>query len=115
MTTSAGSLTSVLPGSVGGSSSTDYEVMAGVAACSCSRQPSLLRAWARAEERTEPMRVPILVESPIFERGEAVTTRVEKTIEVDVPVRAVYNQWTQFEEFPEFMGGVEQVQQLSPT
>jgi uncharacterized membrane protein len=44
-----------------------------------------------------------------------VTTRVEKTIEVNVPVRAAYNQWTQFEQFPEFMGGVQQVRQLSDT
>ncbi len=40
------------------------------------------------------------------------TTTVEKTVEVDVPVRTAYDQWTQFEEFPQFMGGVEQVEQL---
>jgi carbon monoxide dehydrogenase subunit G len=40
------------------------------------------------------------------------TTRVEKTITVDVPVGTAYNQWTQFEDFPEFMGGVQQVEQL---
>jgi len=40
------------------------------------------------------------------------TTKVEKTIEVDQPVNVVYNQWTQFEEFPTFMGGVESVTQL---
>ena len=40
------------------------------------------------------------------------TTKVEKSIEVDAPVRVVYNQWTQFEEFPRFMGGVQQVTQL---
>lgn len=40
------------------------------------------------------------------------TTRVEKSVMVDVPVSAVYNQWTQFEEFPRFMNGVEQVTQL---
>jgi uncharacterized membrane protein len=33
------------------------------------------------------------------------------SIEVDAPVRAVYNQWTQFEEFPRFMEGVEEVRQ----
>jgi uncharacterized membrane protein len=38
---------------------------------------------------------------------------VEESIEVQVPVRTAYNQWTQFEEFPRFMEGVEQVQQLS--
>ena len=40
------------------------------------------------------------------------TTKVEKTIEVDQPIDVVYGQWTQFEEFPEFMGGVESVTQL---
>ncbi|PWU43752.1 cyclase [Micromonospora globispora] len=40
------------------------------------------------------------------------TTKVEKSIEVNVPVSTAYNQWTQFEEFPKFMGGVEEVRQL---
>ena len=31
---------------------------------------------------------------------------VEKSIEVELPVSTVYNQWTQFEEFPLFMEGV---------
>ncbi len=38
--------------------------------------------------------------------------RVEKGIEIDRPLRMVYDQWTQFEEFPRFMEGVEEVQQL---
>ena len=38
--------------------------------------------------------------------------RLEKTIEVDVPVSTAYNQWTQFEDFPRFMEGVEEVRQL---
>jgi uncharacterized membrane protein len=37
---------------------------------------------------------------------------VEKCIEVDAPLSMVYNQWTQFEEFPRFMHGVEEVKQL---
>ena len=41
------------------------------------------------------------------------TTKVEKTVVVDMPVSTVYNQWTQFEEFPQFMGGVEKVTQLA--
>jgi len=39
----------------------------------------------------------------------------EKSVEVNVPVRTAYNQWTQFEEFPKFMEGVIQVQQLDST
>ncbi len=41
--------------------------------------------------------------------------KVEEAIDVDVPVRAAYNQWTQFESFPRFMSGVESVTQLSDT
>jgi uncharacterized membrane protein len=37
---------------------------------------------------------------------------VKKSIDIDVPVRVAYDQWTQFEEFPRFMEGVESVQQL---
>jgi uncharacterized membrane protein len=40
---------------------------------------------------------------------------VETTRELDVPVRAAYDQWTQFEEFPQFMEGVEEVKQLDDT
>lgn len=40
---------------------------------------------------------------------------IEESIEVEVPVRTAYNQWTQFEEFPRFMEGVEEIRQLSDT
>ncbi len=40
---------------------------------------------------------------------------IEKTVVVDVPVRTAYDQWTQFESFPKFMEGVEQVTQLDDT
>jgi uncharacterized membrane protein len=40
---------------------------------------------------------------------------IEKSVEVDVPVSTAYNQWTQFEEFPSFMNGVEVVKQLDET
>ncbi len=43
------------------------------------------------------------------------TASVEKSIDVDVPVHTAYNQWTQFEAFPEFMEGVVEVKQLSDT
>ncbi len=36
---------------------------------------------------------------------------VEKEIDVDVPVRTAYDQWTQFEDFPRFMEGVHRVVQ----
>jgi uncharacterized membrane protein len=42
-----------------------------------------------------------------------VSSKVEKRIVVNVPVSTAYNQWTQFEDFPQFMGGVESVTQLS--
>lgn len=37
---------------------------------------------------------------------------VKEAVEVEVPVGTAYNQWTQFEEFPNFMEGVEEVTQL---
>ena len=40
---------------------------------------------------------------------------IEEEIEVAVPVTAAYNQWTQFEEFPRFMDGVDEVTQLDDT
>jgi uncharacterized membrane protein len=40
---------------------------------------------------------------------------VEKSVDIHMPVQAVYNQWTQFEEFPRFMEGVESVKQLDDT
>jgi uncharacterized membrane protein len=40
---------------------------------------------------------------------------VEQSIEVEVPVRTAYDQWTQFEEFPQFMDGVDEVRQLDDT
>jgi len=40
---------------------------------------------------------------------------IEESIEIERPVRTVYNQWTQFEEFPTFMEGVESVTQLDDT
>jgi uncharacterized membrane protein len=42
-------------------------------------------------------------------------TTIEQEIEVEVPVSTAYNQWTQFEEFPSFMEGVDEVRQLDDT
>ncbi|RPH35035.1 SRPBCC family protein [bacterium] len=38
--------------------------------------------------------------------------KIEKSIDINVPVRTAYNQWTQFEEFPRFMEGIKEVQQM---
>lgn len=40
---------------------------------------------------------------------------IEQSVEVDVPLRTAYNQWTQFEEFPKFMEGVKEVRQIDDT
>ena len=42
-------------------------------------------------------------------------THVSESIEVDAPLAEVYNQWTQFEEFPRFMDAVERVEQKDDT
>lgn len=41
--------------------------------------------------------------------------QVQKSIDVDVPVSVAYNQWTQFESYPQFMGGVESIAQTDDT
>lgn len=38
-----------------------------------------------------------------------------ETIDVNVPLNDAYNQWTQFEDFPQFMEGIESVQQVTDT
>ena len=50
---------------------------------------------------------------PIKE-GYTVST-VTEHVDVNVPVRTAYNQWTQFEEFPRFMEGVQEIRQIDAT
>lgn len=42
-------------------------------------------------------------------------SKILESIDIDLPVRTTYNQWTQFESFPRFMEGVEKVEQLDDT
>ena len=42
-------------------------------------------------------------------------SKIQETVDVEVPVSTAYNQWTQFEDFPHFMEGVEAVEQLDDT
>lgn len=42
-------------------------------------------------------------------------TNITESIDVNVPVRTAYDQWTQFESFPKFMEGVEHIHQLDDT
>jgi uncharacterized membrane protein len=48
-------------------------------------------------------------------RKEVAMSKIEESIDVQVPVRTAYNQWTQFEEFPQFMDGLKEVKQITDT
>lgn len=48
-------------------------------------------------------------------RFAGTSSEIDESIEVDVPLKTAYNQWTQFEEFPRFMEGVNEVKQLDDT
>ena len=40
---------------------------------------------------------------------------ITEAVDVDVPIRVAYDQWTQFESFPQFMEGVQEIRQLDAT
>ena len=52
---------------------------------------------------------------PNLGRSTGELSFVQDSIEVEVPIRTAYNQWTQFEEFPNFMKDVEDVRQIDDT
>jgi uncharacterized membrane protein len=91
---------------------------------------SLDRAWSRVEKkRSHKLRNTLLVLGGVggaiaaampFRKkvpalGGATPRTIDSSIEVNVPVTTAYNQWTQFEDFPLFMEGIDHVQQLDDT
>src|SRR5438067_5389132 len=55
---------------------------------------------------------PLLVD---YQKEAVRMAKIEHSVEVNVPVRTAYDQWTQFESFPQFMEGVKEVRQLDDT
>src|SRR6266487_3638462 len=47
-----------------------------------------------------------------YQKEEVRMAKIEHSVEVNVPLNTAYNQWTQFESFPQFMEGVKEVRQL---
>jgi uncharacterized membrane protein len=99
---------------------------------------SLDKAWSRVEKKRSHTLRNVLVVVGVGGAAAAVVSRkkvhntvssalpssfgtsvkprtIEESLEVNVPVSVAYNQWTQFEDFPLFMEGVEHVQQLDDT
>ena len=57
----------------------------------------------------------VLLKKQLNKSRTGAASSVQESIEVQVPVSTAYNQWTQFEDFPKFMHGVEEVRQLDDT
>jgi uncharacterized membrane protein len=91
---------------------------------------SLDKAWSRVEKkRSHKLRNTLIVligaagagavaaRKYFSEEGQTYITprTIDESIEVNVPVSTAYNQWTQFEDFPLFMEGVDDVRQLDDT
>ncbi len=92
---------------------------------------SLDKAWSRVEKKRSHRRRNVLLlvgaggaavaaaipqaRRALFGRPGTRPRTIDASIEVGVPVSTAYNQWTQFEDFPLFMEGVDHVQQLDDT
>jgi uncharacterized membrane protein len=76
---------------------------------------ALPRVRAAVTNRVRSARDQSWVSSTVHAAKHPAPTTIEQEIEVDVPVSTAYNQWTQFEEFPSFMEGVDEVRQLDDT
>ncbi len=62
-----------------------------------------------AQERVSPK------QQYISEKNGTTIGTIDKSIDVNTPLRTTYNQWTKFDEFPRFMEGVDSVKQLDDT
>jgi uncharacterized membrane protein len=54
----------------------------------------------------------VLLSKQLKKKGSGLDSSIVETIEVNVPVNTAYNQWTQFEDFPQFMASVHEIRQL---
>jgi uncharacterized membrane protein len=54
----------------------------------------------------------VLLSKQFKKKGSGMDSSIVETIEVNVPVSTAYNQWTQFEQFPQFMASVHEIRQL---
>jgi uncharacterized membrane protein len=59
--------------------------------------------------------VGVPIRSSIRPKKEIPVSKIMEAVDVRVPVRTAYDQWTQFESFPAFMEGVKSVRQLDDT
>jgi uncharacterized membrane protein len=49
-----------------------------------------------------------------MDKDKSNASKIMESVDVEVPVTTAYNQWTQFEEFPQFMEGIESIRQIDP-
>ena len=54
----------------------------------------------------------VLLSKQLKKKGSGMDSAIVETVEVNVPVSTAYNQWTQFEEFPQFMASVHEIRQI---
>jgi uncharacterized membrane protein len=54
----------------------------------------------------------MMLSKKLKNKGSGMDSSITETIEVNVPVRTAYDQWTQFEDFPQFMDSVKEIRQL---